>query len=368
MIRGGHSALWGSDAIGGVIHLFSKNSIVPNDLSYGINSTIGSFGTQGLNIYGMQNVGMLSYFISYNRMKSKGDFKYKLPDSGKIEKRGNNDFTSDNLFLKTRIDFSAKTKLQLIFQSQKTKRGVTGSINWSSPDARRNENRKLFSAFFENQLTNRFHFQHQFYWQSFDNQYLDPSSWPAADDLHENRVIGYTIQGNWKIYPSFITTAEAEIRQDQLTSTQFPPKRRNTQSILILSEISQGIRFFGLQTRWKWIPSLRWDSFSDVDSHICPKIGALISSGNKFNLSLKSNYGQSYRVPSFSDLYWPEDDFTVGNPHLKPETSTNFDMGIYIGYISNFSARIEMTYYKNDFKNLILWQPDANRRYTPVNL
>jgi outer membrane receptor for ferrienterochelin and colicins len=75
VIRGGHSALWGSDAIGGIIHLFSKNSIVPNDLSYGINSTIGSFGTHGFNVYGMQNIGMLSYFVSYNRMKSDGNFE-----------------------------------------------------------------------------------------------------------------------------------------------------------------------------------------------------------------------------------------------------------------------------------------------------
>ncbi len=368
VIRGGHSALWGSDAIGGVIQLFSKNSIVPNDFSYGINSTVGSFGTKGINLYGMQNIGTLSYFISYNRMKSNGDFEYKIPDSGKTEKRQNNDFASNNLFLKTRIDFSAKTKLQLIFQSLRTERGVTGSTNWITPYARRNENRKLFSASFKNQLTNRFHFQHQFYWQSFDNQYIDPSSWPAADDLHENRTIGYTVQGNWKIHPSLLTTAEVEIRQDRLTSTQFPPKHRNTQSILVLSEISHGIRLLGIQTSWKWIPSLRWDSFSDADPHTCPKIGVLASSGNKFNLSIRSNYGQSYRVPSFSDLYWPEDDFTVGNPLLKPETSTNFDMGMVLGYISNFSAQIEMTYYQNDFQDLILWQPDANWKYSPVNL
>ena len=368
VIRGGNSALWGSDAIGGVIHPFSKNSIIPNDLSYGINSTIGSFGTQGLHIYGMQNVGLLSYFISYNRMKSKGDFEYKLPDSGKTERRQNNDFSSDNFFLKTRFDFNAKTKLQLIFQSQKNKRGVAGSTSWGTPDSRRNENRKLFSAFFENHLKNNFHFQHQFYWQSFDNQYIDPSSWPAADDLHENRTIGYNVQGNWRIHPSIVATAEAEIRQDQLTSTQFPPKRRSTQSILFLSEISHGIRIFGLETRWKWVPSLRWDSYSDIDSHTCPKIGALISSGNKTNISLRSNFGESYRVPSFSDLYWPEDDFTVGNPDLRPETSTNFDVGVIFGYTSDFSTRIEMTYYQNDFENLILWQPNTSWKYAPVNL
>ena len=44
IVKGGHSALFGTDAIGGVIHLISKDSSPEKGYSYGIQSSIGSSG------------------------------------------------------------------------------------------------------------------------------------------------------------------------------------------------------------------------------------------------------------------------------------------------------------------------------------
>ena len=63
-------------------------------------------------------------------------------------------------------------------------------------------------------------------------------------------------------------------------------------------------------------PSLRYDIHSDFSNVLSPKIGAVMNIGNVWKTGIKSNFGLSYRAPTFNDLYWPEDNYTVGNPNF----------------------------------------------------
>ncbi|MFA7553818.1 MAG: TonB-dependent receptor [Spongiibacteraceae bacterium] len=77
------------------------------------------------------------------------------------------------------------------------------------------------------------------------------------------------------------------------------------------------------------------------------------------------SYGEGFKAPTFNDLYWPIGSYSYGNPDLLPETSTNYEVelrGTYERF--NWSANI----YRNDINNLIDWAPDANFAYTPSNI
>jgi len=74
-------------------------------------------------------------------------------------------------------------------------------------------------------------------------------------------------------------------------------------------------------------------------------------------LSLNAGYGQAFHAPTFNDLYFP---FGSGNPYLRPESSRNEEIGAS-GDISSINWSLQT--YQNRVKNLIAL--DSN--FSPVN-
>src|SRR5690606_1466310 len=85
---------------------------------------------------------------------------------------------------------------------------------------------------------------------------------------------------------------------------------------------------------------------------------------------LYTNYGVSYRIPTFTDLYY-EDPSNLSNPDLKPEQAQSFELG---WKYSKGNFRGEIVYFHRDTKNLIDWSrapsgqsPNPNR-WQPNNI
>jgi outer membrane cobalamin receptor len=186
--------------------------------------------------------------------------------------------------------------------------------------------------------------------------------------------MGLSIQGQYYINTHFHLFSGAEIRKDGLNSTKFNADDRNLQSLFAQAEIRHSFIVFGILTNWTVIPALRWDHYSDVDAQVSPKLGAMLSIGTIRKISFRSNIGQSFRVPTFDDLYWPEESWgegfggATGNPNLRPETAYNFDVGVTFSQASDIIIKFGMTYFQNDVENLIDWQMDENSWYKPVNI
>jgi len=73
---------------------------------------------------------------------------------------------------------------------------------------------------------------------------------------------------------------------------------------------------------------LRYDDFSDIGSELSPRL-ALVQEINPHN-SVKLLYGQAFRAPSESELNLLNNPVLLGNPNLKPETVKSLDL-IWIG-------------------------------------
>ncbi|MFH0762752.1 MAG: TonB-dependent receptor, partial [Candidatus Omnitrophota bacterium] len=95
----------------------------------------------------------------------------------------------------------------------------------------------------------------------------------------------------------------------------------------------------------------RIDNYSSFDNtEVSPNAGLLYQPDEKTNLRLF--YGQSYRVPTFSDLYWSSPS-SRGNPDLEPERGKSYEFGIEREILKNLS--FNLTYFRNDYRNLIKW-------------
>lgn len=376
IVRGGHSALTGSDAIGGAIQLFSRESTAPKGFLYGIQTTRGSFGMQGHSLYGSHKINKFSFFSSYQRLQTDGDFSYVLPASESSEIRKNNDYQADNLFLKAGLDLNTRNQLQMLIHSAHVHKGNAGSVNlnpWTlesmlTPLARSEMRRKIFSLRSENQISARLRLEFQPYYQTYTYAYKDPGAWTPTNDRHENTAIGMSLQGHFLVNKSLRFLGGAEIRQDRLTSTRFAVEPRNSESLFGQSEVRLPLNFFERQASLLIIPALRWDNYSNIANQWSPKLGLMFSIGNPLNLALRGNVGTSFRVPTFDDLYWPDETWVRGNPALVPETSEDYDLGILFSRRSGSFWQVELNYFKNNIENLIAWGPDAIGIWMPMNL
>ena len=77
---------------------------------------------------------------------------------------------------------------------------------------------------------------------------------------------------------------------------------------------------------------------------------------------LRLFYGHSYRVPTFSDLYWPHIVYSAfyeeqGNLNLKPERGKSYEFNAERKVLDNL--QLKLGYFRNDVNDLIKWDTDS---------
>ncbi len=94
---------------------------------------------------------------------------------------------------------------------------------------------------------------------------------------------------------------------------------------------------------------IRQDTFSDFDTEYSPSVNLKYMIFDF--LAARSSVGRSYRVPTFTDLYYVSD-YSVGNPRLIPESSWTYEAGI--DYLSE-PVNCSLTYFNRESENTIDW-------------
>ena len=83
--------------------------------------------------------------------------------------------------------------------------------------------------------------------------------------------------------------------------------------------------------------------------------GALTLPLNADNQLILS-YAEGFRVPTFADLYWPDEGWYKGNPNIKPEHSKSYELQ-WRSQLTD-TARLETSLYRTDFRDLITYVSD----------
>ena len=100
-----------------------------------------------------------------------------------------------------------------------------------------------------------------------------------------------------------------------------------------------------------------------------------IAVGYAFSAALEVilSHGTAFKAPTFNDLFWPEQDYSVGNPDVVPEESKNTELQLRGDLSSNSYYQASVFY--NEIENLINWAPSATlfgpggfAKYTPSNV
>jgi len=369
LLRGGRSAQYGADAVGGVILITTK---VKEDNQKALNlnakATYGSYNRQIYTLsesYGRKN---LNSFVSYQRETWDGDFTYL--DYYDVKKNLiNNKQSSHNIFGKVGYNLDENQQLSTSANWYYADNGTPGMIDNLTPNARLRLDNKSYNLTYNNKKTFRdFSLKAQSYYLDMETKFDNPDAFGGAvHSDHNNYALGLELSQSGSLGANFALDYGYSYRNDRIKSTDVGKKHRDTNSGHVALTGHAELPAWAYLTLFEASIAARHDAPTDFRAATSPRFSASFSHKGDLSLSLMGHVAKSYKAPSFNDLYWPQDAFAVGNPDLVPEDGFNYDIGLSATYST---LSITTNYFRNDIDNLILWEQDPalNNLWTPKNI
>jgi len=375
VVKGGHAALYGSDAVGGVINIITKSMAKKNLLNYRANGTFGSFSTRVYDASVGQGIGNFDYFASYNRTQSDGNFEY-MNKKGIKTNLINADTKSDNIFLKAGYSFFDHSRLSAFHKYRESNNGSPGSVDYPNLTARNKIINNHTSLTYEGLTFGPFAFNLNTYLMKDEHFYINPEAYGGIEvSMYNSQALGALLQVFTDLNEYGLLSYGYEFRQDDLQSKRLV---KDIEIPFIGSHL-RNVHSFYFQNDWSYnvdqlwkltvVPAVRLDSYpeSGIGSQFSPKVGITLSHNDEWRGSIRGNIGRVFRAPTYNDLYWPEDTWTVGNPNLRPEKGITYDFGFIAQFVTMGSWSIEATYFASKLEDLILWA-STTAKWTPTNV
>jgi vitamin B12 transporter len=95
----------------------------------------------------------------------------------------------------------------------------------------------------------------------------------------------------------------------------------------------------------------RYDRFDTFGGHVSPRAAVAFRAGRQ---KVRAGWGEAFRAPAIGELYFP----FFGNPELEPERSKSWEIG-WDGELD--AGRLSLTLFSNDFDQLIVYDNVQNR-------
>ncbi len=144
VVRGGASAQYGSEAVGGIIHI--RTLPPPERLTPRAQYTLGSYGTNAARFSLGQRLGKLAAIASFNKLQTEGD--YPLDESARLQ---NNAYTREDIYVRGDYAFSASAQLSAFHKDIHSDREVAGSLSFPSPEATQVDDNRISGVSFSTQ-------------------------------------------------------------------------------------------------------------------------------------------------------------------------------------------------------------------------
>ncbi|MDX2245452.1 MAG: TonB-dependent receptor plug domain-containing protein [Bacteroidia bacterium] len=335
---GGASALFGSGAMGGIIHL----STLPrynSGFGLSVSPEVGSFDQYGLSLRLSAGLPNLSSSVSFFRQVAENDFPYIKP--GDIKSRFvHSAFTRTGMTISQSFRVNLRQQLHFHFwyfdsprqlppSALQHDQNLRSALIWERSGTR--SFLRIRTGFFEDRI-----------------QYSDSVSSVFSESK------------------SAVLTTEAEARfilskKDIIqVGGNFSRQHAQSDGYGNGSFWETNSAFFGsykhiFPQNMELVTSLRQGFHNRVPLPLIPAIG-LEKSWPK-GISGRIHLGRNYRLPTFNDLYWQPG----GNPALLPESGFSSEAGMaYTRPVAQGTFRSDITVFHSRIKDWILWLPGGS--------
>jgi len=363
IIKGGKSSLYGSDAVGGVINLITPEASFKKEMKLKTKISSGSFGFRSANVNVEKQTTNFFFTMDANRIKGNGKFSFK--ENGKKLYRENAQFETINIMVKSAYKINKKHKFSVLAFGYDSDKGVPGSLVTPTPHAKTRETQKNLILKSENRYSPVFTQTVNVCFQNNNYTYSDPG---LVQGLNKNTfnmtTYGITNENHFITGNSNIVTFGFEWFYNHLKSNTLQKVNRKSFALFVTDQFTHLMN--GSVFREFIInPSLRLDKYSLYKPFVNPGFGFVLKN---HSFSIRGNINKNSRIPTFNDLYWPEDSFTKGNINVNPERSFSKNLGINIRLNKPIEITLKSTVYEMLYDNLISWQPDATGKWSPANI
>jgi len=334
VLRGPASALYGSEAIGGVVQVFTRRG--EGGMTPHLSAKIGSFNTREVSGGVSGGTDMLSYALSASSFDTDG-FNISRGPLQNPDRDGYSSRSSSGSF---QLRPASGHEIGASYLYTDTRNHVDGDLNF---DNRLNTTLSTWNAYSRNKLSSD--------WTSSLRYGQSRNDQNAYDRYDQSRFA--TTQKNLSWQNDIATrlgTLQVLLenqRQDVESTTTFTITSRTIRSSMLGWSNSFGAHRLQVNTR------------RDNISAIGAKDTWSAAYGYQFTdaLRLFASQGTAFKAPSFSDMYYYRYDPTymityTGNPNLKPETSKNSEIGIAW---EKAHQEARFVYFDNRISDLIDW-------------
>ena len=354
----GGSVSYGSDAISGVVNI--KTASPENNLSLKkLNASVSAeAGSYNFNKYDVSVSGRVSnsYFsASYYNERSDDAFDYYYFNGSVKEKktRQNNSYSKDNINLQ--YSFARNnTQLSLLTYYNVSDRNLPGVETGSDPSNAKQTDKNWNTILnFEYKSGYTFNLT-----ANYQNNLSNYSVVPYQNNYYKNTVVALnpSFQLN---YQSAKFLLGADLYYASIKSDQIEGFRERVSAAVYAGNETTVLKNLTL------FPSLRFENISDLNKQVVTsKFGVNYKPLNANTIVLHSNIGNSFRSPTFNELYWK----TGGNLNLHPEKSLSCEAGVLseFNFITGNSIEVNYTYINSIDK--IVWKPGNTIYWSPLNV
>ncbi|MFQ5904094.1 MAG: TonB-dependent receptor plug domain-containing protein, partial [Candidatus Binatia bacterium] len=345
ILRGSGGTLYGSQAIGGVVHIITKTGKGKPEVSFSTEAGNGRTHRQVLALRG--GTESLGYSLSASRLESAGFHRF------------NNNDDYQNVATSGRLDLRVTDSALLrgVFHFRKTDLGLFNNNNFTAgegdPNARENVTDYFFKFDWEQKLSRTWDYRlsgSQF--KQHDKVTDDPDAVDSGRTRDRRRptIVTTDFQTNYRWQEWSTTTFGIEYKKRQATTTTrtATPIRRDQRNVAYY--LQEQLRFF--KDRLFLVGGVRLDDHQAFGVEWSPSTSAaylIPETGTKFKLG----YAQGFKVPSMNELFDPD----FGNPSLGPETSWELSGGVEQRFLKRFV--VGATYFHREVDDLIIFAPPS---------
>ena len=313
IIKGSASRVYGQNAFTGAINIITSKSI-ENIVSLNIES--GSYEQKNASVTISRKYDDQSILLHYSNNSSDGH-KY------------NTDYKNENYFLKNSFEIKG-LPIDMVSSFNERKFGANGF--YASPEAidQYEETQASLLGISTKIISNNLIIKPKLYWKRNQDMYVYLRDNPSVyRNLHISNKIGVELNGSYESNNG-ITGFGVDISSVKLSSNNLGERKRTMVNLFLEHQMKFA------ENKIDVTPGVAFSYFSDVSTNqnyqnnffrnffMYPgiDIGYVLND----DIKLYSNVGYTYRVPTYTDLFYASPT-TIGNENLKPEKAFTKEIG-----------------------------------------
>jgi vitamin B12 transporter len=352
IVRGAQSTLYGSDAMGGVINIITRKGEGKATLDGSFEAGSHNTFTESAGIRG--SVKKMSYSLSGSRIDSDGISKAA---------EGTEDDGYENTTLSLRLGYElfGDANLDTVFRYVDAEYDFDDGADQDDPNKVGGWNKLAGKIAFDHVINALWNHNISLTYTKTEREYKDEADAVDTTEDSHNWYDSETKKVEWQhnVDPVqwALITAGLEYEEEKGSGD-------GNQSWYVFKEETMDNKAGYLQSQFNFFeslfvtPGIRVDDNERFGSEVTYKISVsylVNTTGTRF----KTNWGTGFKAPSLYQFNSP-----YGDPNLKPDEGVTYDIG-FEQHLFDHSLTFGLTYFYNDFENMVEWDPNT---YTYQNV